>query len=193
MLYVIEFISMPYENQHQTCHIKKIDWGQIRFREYWIMLLQPKYVHSIILDKALYWTKLKFMQHIYLEDMVCLLWNLKKFPMYMYFRAFYTIHSYYIFILSIHKVHFYLQCIVNGFYCRTNWPNSENLIHWNHSGTFNLPPVYFLYFSCRTLIVDKAESKQPWIKASLVQLSICKTVTDLNPSVENSKITCIKK
>ena len=31
-----------YENQHQTLNIKKIDRGQIRFRDYWITLLQPK-------------------------------------------------------------------------------------------------------------------------------------------------------
>ena len=40
---LFEFISIPYENQHQTLNIKKIDRGQIRFREYWITLLQPKY------------------------------------------------------------------------------------------------------------------------------------------------------
>ena len=38
---LFEFISIPYENQHQTLNIKKIDWGQIRFRDYWITLLQP--------------------------------------------------------------------------------------------------------------------------------------------------------
>ena len=38
---LFEFISIPYENQHQTLNIKKIDRGQIRFREYWITLLQP--------------------------------------------------------------------------------------------------------------------------------------------------------
>ena len=36
-----EFISIPYENQHQTPNIKKIDRGQIKFREYSITLLQP--------------------------------------------------------------------------------------------------------------------------------------------------------
>ena len=39
---LFEFISIPYENQHQTLNIKKIDRGQIRFRDYWITLLQPK-------------------------------------------------------------------------------------------------------------------------------------------------------
>ena len=39
---LFEFISTPYENQHQTLNIKKIDQGQIRFREYSITLLQPK-------------------------------------------------------------------------------------------------------------------------------------------------------
>ena len=39
---LFEFISIPYENQHQTLNIKKIDRGQIRFREYSITLLQPK-------------------------------------------------------------------------------------------------------------------------------------------------------
>ena len=38
---LFEFISIPYENQHQTLNIKKIDRGQIRFRDYWITLLQP--------------------------------------------------------------------------------------------------------------------------------------------------------
>ena len=31
---LFEFISVPYENQHQTLNIKKIDRGQIRLREY---------------------------------------------------------------------------------------------------------------------------------------------------------------
>ena len=31
---LFEFIGIPYENQHQTLNIKKIDRGQIRFREY---------------------------------------------------------------------------------------------------------------------------------------------------------------
>ena len=39
---LFEFISIPYENQHQTLNIKKIDRGQIKFPEYWITLLQPK-------------------------------------------------------------------------------------------------------------------------------------------------------
>ena len=39
---LFEFISIPYENQHQTLNIKKIDRGQIKFREYSITLLQPK-------------------------------------------------------------------------------------------------------------------------------------------------------
>ena len=39
---LFEFISIPYENQHQTLNIKKIDRGQIRFREYSITLPQPK-------------------------------------------------------------------------------------------------------------------------------------------------------
>ena len=38
---LFEFISIPYENQHQTLNIKKIDRGQIRLREYSITLLQP--------------------------------------------------------------------------------------------------------------------------------------------------------
>ena len=38
---LFEFISTPYENQHQTLNMKKIDRGQIRFREYSITLLQP--------------------------------------------------------------------------------------------------------------------------------------------------------
>ena len=41
-IHLFEFISIPYENQHQTLNIKKIDRGQIRFRDYWITLLQPK-------------------------------------------------------------------------------------------------------------------------------------------------------
>ena len=36
---LFEFISIPYENQHQTLNIKKIDRGQIKFRENSIMLL----------------------------------------------------------------------------------------------------------------------------------------------------------
>ena len=40
---LFEFISIPYENQHQTLNIKKIDRGQIRFRDYRITLLQPLY------------------------------------------------------------------------------------------------------------------------------------------------------
>ena len=39
---LFEFISIPYENQHQTLSMKKIDRGQIRFREYSITLLQPE-------------------------------------------------------------------------------------------------------------------------------------------------------
>ena len=40
---LFEFISIPYENQHQTLTIKKkIDRGQIKFREYSITLLQPE-------------------------------------------------------------------------------------------------------------------------------------------------------
>ena len=31
---LFEFISVPYENQHQTLNIKKIDRGQIRLRKY---------------------------------------------------------------------------------------------------------------------------------------------------------------
>ena len=31
---LFEFISVPYENQHQTLNIKKFDQGQIRLREY---------------------------------------------------------------------------------------------------------------------------------------------------------------
>ena len=31
---LFEFISVPYDNQHQTLNIKKIDRGQIRLREY---------------------------------------------------------------------------------------------------------------------------------------------------------------
>ena len=38
---LFEFISISYENQHQTLNIKKIDRGQIKFREYSITLLQP--------------------------------------------------------------------------------------------------------------------------------------------------------
>ena len=40
---LFEFISTPYENRHQTLNMKKIDRGQIRFREYSITLLQPKH------------------------------------------------------------------------------------------------------------------------------------------------------
>ena len=41
---LFEFISTPYnENQHQTLNMKKIDRGQIRFREYSITLLQLLY------------------------------------------------------------------------------------------------------------------------------------------------------
>ena len=39
---LFEFISIPYENQHQTLNIKKVDRGQIKFREYSITSLQPK-------------------------------------------------------------------------------------------------------------------------------------------------------
>ena len=54
---LFEFISITYENQHQTLNIKKIDRGQIKFREYSITLLQPGrkrenlqcYVKSILL------------------------------------------------------------------------------------------------------------------------------------------------
>ena len=35
------FISKPHGNQHQALNIKKIKRGQIKFREYWIALLQP--------------------------------------------------------------------------------------------------------------------------------------------------------
>ena len=38
---LFEFISIPYENQHQTLNIKKIDRAKIKFREYSITLLQP--------------------------------------------------------------------------------------------------------------------------------------------------------
>ena len=38
---LFEFTSIPYENQHQTLKIKKIDRGQIKLREYSIRLLQP--------------------------------------------------------------------------------------------------------------------------------------------------------
>ena len=37
---LFEFISIQYENQHQTLNIKKIDRGQIKFREYSITLDQ---------------------------------------------------------------------------------------------------------------------------------------------------------
>ena len=39
---LFEFISIPYENQHQTLNIKKIYRGKIKFREYYITLLQPE-------------------------------------------------------------------------------------------------------------------------------------------------------
>ena len=39
---LFEFISILYENQHQTLNMKKIDRGQIGFREYSITLLQPE-------------------------------------------------------------------------------------------------------------------------------------------------------
>ena len=38
---LFELISIPYENQHQALNIKKINRGQIAFREYWITLLKP--------------------------------------------------------------------------------------------------------------------------------------------------------
>ena len=41
ILTLFEFISIPYENQHQTLNTKKIDRGQIKCREYSITLLQP--------------------------------------------------------------------------------------------------------------------------------------------------------
>ena len=41
ILTLFEFISIPYENQHQTLNIKKIDPGQIKCRDYSITLLQP--------------------------------------------------------------------------------------------------------------------------------------------------------
>ena len=41
---LFEFISIPYENQHQTLNIKKIDRGQIKFRECSIKLLQPYFI-----------------------------------------------------------------------------------------------------------------------------------------------------
>ena len=44
---LFEFISIPYENQHQTLNIKKIDRGQIKFQEYSITLLQPYLVNNI--------------------------------------------------------------------------------------------------------------------------------------------------
>ena len=47
---LFEFISTPYENQHQTLYIKKIDRGQIRFREYSITLLQPLILYTYILS-----------------------------------------------------------------------------------------------------------------------------------------------
>ena len=46
ILTLFEFISIPYENQHQTLNIKKIDRGQIKCREYPITLLQPKVFSS---------------------------------------------------------------------------------------------------------------------------------------------------
>ena len=44
---LFEFISIPYEYQHQILYIKKIDRGQIKFREYSITLLQP-YVYNYL-------------------------------------------------------------------------------------------------------------------------------------------------
>ena len=38
---LFEFISIVCDNQHQPLNIKKINRGQIGFREYWITLLQP--------------------------------------------------------------------------------------------------------------------------------------------------------
>ena len=38
---LFDFISIPFENQHQVLNMKKINRGQIKFREYWIALLQP--------------------------------------------------------------------------------------------------------------------------------------------------------
>ena len=39
---LFDFITIPYKNQHQALNIKKIlKPGQIKFREYWIALLQP--------------------------------------------------------------------------------------------------------------------------------------------------------
>ena len=44
---LFEFLSIPYENQHHTLNIKKIDWGQIKFREYSITLLQPFFTYIV--------------------------------------------------------------------------------------------------------------------------------------------------
>ena len=46
---LFEFISILYENQHQTLNIKKIDRGQIKFREYSITLLQPKTLYKLLI------------------------------------------------------------------------------------------------------------------------------------------------
>ena len=42
---LFKFISIPYENQHQTLNVKKIDRGHIKFREYSITLLQPNFAN----------------------------------------------------------------------------------------------------------------------------------------------------
>ena len=39
---LFEFISIPYENQHQTLNVKKNKRGQTKFQKYSITLLQPK-------------------------------------------------------------------------------------------------------------------------------------------------------
>ena len=65
---LFEFISTPYENQHQTLNMKKIDRSQIRFREYSITLLQPIanfHDRTYCLEKRLLYSQLSGDRQLY--------------------------------------------------------------------------------------------------------------------------------
>ena len=58
------FISIRYENQHQTLNIKKIDRGRIKFREYSITQLQPKRFRTVAFNiKKIDRDRIKFREY----------------------------------------------------------------------------------------------------------------------------------
>ena len=80
---------------------RKLNFSKGQFKMYCKRNIMPSMVQNIIPDKVAYWTEFKFLQHVYLEDMVARDRTLNMI------KCFYSLFVFFCF--SSYEMHFFFR------------------------------------------------------------------------------------